>query len=148
MFELYVKWDVPGPIVLVLLTAPFVPCSDQKNVNSWYKRVHSLKFQSLVIPNGFIANLRTHPTENSLCIYGDPAYPLRLKLMWPYRTGDYAGPLTPQMRAFNKAMISVRISLEWLFGDISTYFQFIDFKMNLDKDFKPQASSHNYHPCL
>ena len=35
------------------------------------------------------------------------------------------------MRAFNAAMSSVRISVEWLFGDISTYFQFINFKKNL-----------------
>ena len=38
---------------------------------------------------------------------------------------------TPQMRDFNSAMSRVRISVEWLFGDISTYFKFIDFKKNL-----------------
>ena len=51
--------------------------------------------------------------------------------MCPFRQGDYAAPLTPQMRAFNAAMSSVRISVEWLFGDILTYFRFIDFKKNL-----------------
>ena len=133
------------------------PEEHQRLVYNGHKRVHSLKFQSLVIPNGLIANLfgpvegRWHdagmlnesgllnalqtyahtPTGNPLCIYGDPAYPLRPQLMCPYRQGDYAGPLTPQMRAFNAAMSSVRISVEWLFGDISTYFQFIDFKKNL-----------------
>ena len=134
------------------------PEEDQRLVYNGHKRVHSLKFQSLVLPNGLIANLfgpvegRRHdagmlnesgllnalqahahtPTGHPLCIYGDPAYPLRPQLMCPYRQGDYAGPLTPQMRAFNAAMSSVRISVEWLFGDISTYFQFIDFKKKLE----------------
>ena len=46
--------------------------------------------------------------------------------MCPYREGNYAGPLTPEMR--ERAMSSVRTSVEWLFGDISTYFKFIDFE--------------------
>ena len=72
------------------------------------------------------------PTGNPLCIYGDPAYSLRPQLMGPTPAGGlYAGPLTPQTRTFNAAMSSVRITVEWLFGDISTYFQFSDFKKNL-----------------
>jgi len=83
---------------------------------------------------GLLNALQTYghtPTGNPLCIYGDLAYPIRPQLMCPYRQGDYAGSLTPQMRSFNAAMSSVRISVELLFGDISTYFQFIDFKKNL-----------------
>ena len=38
------------------------------------------------------------------------------------------GPLTPEMRAFNTAMSRVRISVEWLFGDITNCFKFIDKK--------------------
>ena len=70
-----------------------------------HKRVHAIKFQSVVIPNGLIANLsgpfegRRHdstmlyesgllPTLRSvafhaqqpLCMYGDPAYPLGVHL--------------------------------------------------------------------
>ena len=114
------------------------PEEDQRLVYNGHKSVHSLKFQSLVIPNGLIANLcgpaegRRHdagmlnesgllnalqayahtPTGHPFCIYGDPTYPLRPQLMCPHRPGDYAGPLTPQMRAFNAAMSSVRISVE------------------------------------
>ena len=128
------------------------PEENQRVVYNGHKRVHALKFQSLVIPNGLIANLygplkgRRHdagmlnesgllralqahahtPTGQPLCIPGDPAYPLRPQPMCPYREGDYAGPLIPHMRAFNSAMSRARISVEWLFGDISTYFQFID----------------------
>lgn len=133
------------------------PEENQRVVYNGHKRVHALKFQSLVIPNGLIANLkgpfegRRHdagmlnesallnelqtyaytPTGQQLCVYGDLAYPLRSQLMCPFRQGDYAGPLTPQMRAFNASMSSVRIAVEWLFGDISTYFQFINYKRNL-----------------
>ena len=39
--------------------------------------------------------------------------------------------LTPQMEAFNSSMSSLKTSVEWLFGDICTYFKFIDFKKDL-----------------
>ena len=32
---------------------------------------------------------------------------------------------------FNESMRRVRVSIEWLFGDIVNYFKFIDFKKNL-----------------
>jgi len=35
------------------------------------------------------------------------------------------------MEEFNRSMSSVRISVEWIFGDISNYFKFVDFKKNL-----------------
>lgn len=57
------------------------------------------------------------PLARPLCLYGDPAYPLRLP---------------PQMEEFNRSMSPIRISVEWLFGDITNYyFKFIDFKKNL-----------------
>jgi hypothetical protein len=64
---------------------------------------------------------------NPMCIYGDPAYPLRVHLQAPFRNT----PLTPQMEEFNKSMSSVRSSVEWIFGDIVSSFKFIDFKKNL-----------------
>ena len=62
-----------------------------------------------------------------MCIYGDPAYPLRVHLQGPFQ----GAALTPQMEMFNASMSSVRVSVEWLFGDISNYFKFIDLKKNL-----------------
>ena len=59
-------------------------------------------------------------------IYGDPAYPLRVQLQAPYRN-----PNTPEMQNFNRTMSTVRVSVEWLFGDITNYFRFVDFKKNL-----------------
>ena len=35
-----------------------------------------------------------------------------------------------QEKAFNKAMSKVRVSVEWIFGEIAEYFAFIDFKKN------------------
>ena len=61
-----------------------------------------------------------------MCIYGDPAYPLRVQLRAPFRNVV----LTPQMQAFNTSISSVRSYVEWLFGDIVNFFKFIDFKKN------------------
>ena len=62
-----------------------------------------------------------------MALYGDPAYPLRVHLQVPYRCAG----MTPRMEEYNKAMSAVRISVEWLFGDIINYFKFLDFKKNL-----------------
>ena len=62
-----------------------------------------------------------------MCIYGDPAYPLKLHLQTPFRNAV----LTPDMQAFDASMSAVRVSVEWLFGDIVNFFKFIDFKKSL-----------------
>ena len=69
----------------------------------------------------------TSPTDEEMCIYGDPAYPLRVNLMAPFK----GAALIPPMEAFNDSMSNVRTSVEWLFGDIMQYFKFMDFKKNL-----------------
>ena len=67
------------------------------------------------------------PTGQPMCLYGDPAYPLRVHLQAPFRNAV----LTPQMQAFNTSMSVVRNSVEWIFGDIVNYFRFLDYKKNL-----------------
>ena len=62
-----------------------------------------------------------------MCIYGEPAYPLRVHLQGPFGNPR----LTPLMEAFNAPVSSVRISVEWLSGDVINYFKFLDFKENL-----------------
>ena len=64
---------------------------------------------------------------NQLCVYGDPAYPLRQCLQTPFAGAN----LTPQERNVNFSMSRVRVSVEWLFGDIINQFKFNDFKKNL-----------------
>ena len=62
------------------------------------------------------------PNGGALCIYGDPAYPLRIHLQC-----IFAGNLTNMQQQFNSSMSKMRISVEWLFKEISTYFAFMDF---------------------
>ena len=85
------------------------PGENQRTVYKGHKKIHAIKFQSVVAPNGLIANsfgteesrrpdsgmlgdsgllrkLQQHaygPNRNILCIYGDPVYPLRQQLMGP-----------------------------------------------------------------
>ena len=153
------------------------PGQDQRILYNGHKRVHAIKFQSVAAPNGLVANLygpvegRRHdsgmladsglltnlqahsfsPTGRVLCIYGDPAYPLRQHLQAPFR----GAVLTPQQIAWNKSMSEVRVSVEWIFGDIVNYFKFLDFKRNLKirlsavgKMYIVCALMHNARTCL
>lgn len=129
------------------------PGEHQRVLYNGHKRVHAIKFQSVVAPNGLIANLfgpvegRRHdsgmlalsgllpmleahcvsPTGQPLCVYGDPAYPLRVHLQGPFK----GHALTPQQQLFNESMSKVRTAVEWVFGDILQYFSFLDFKKDL-----------------
>ena len=42
------------------------------------------------------------PDGRPMCLYGDPAYPLRVQLQAPFKDGH----LTPQMQEFNRCMSS------------------------------------------
>lgn len=81
----------------------------------------------MLADSGLLRQLQQHafsPTGQVMCLYEDPAYPLRVHLQAPFRNAV----ITPQMQAFNTSMSSVRNSVEWLFGDIINYFKFLDFK--------------------
>lgn len=80
-----------------------------------------------LIPNSIGFNNRI------LCIYRDPAYPLRQRLQAPFLNGI----LTPQQAVYNKSMSQVRVSVEWLFRDIIDWFKFLDFKKNLKIGLSP-----------
>ena len=84
----------------------------------------------MLAESGLYNSLRAHAvstTGQPMCIYGDPAYPLRMHLQGPFRQRV----LTPQQQAYNSSMSAVRCSVEWLFSDILNYFKFLDFKRNL-----------------
>ena len=98
-----------------------------------------------------LQKLAYSPDGRPMCIFGDPAYPLILHLQAPFRNAV----MTPQMEAFNVSMTTVRTSVEWLFGDITNYFKFIDFKKNLKvqlscvgKMYIVCALLHNALTCL
>ena len=130
------------------------PKENQRVIYNGHKRVHAIKFQAIALPNGLVGNLfgpiegRRHDsfmlaesgllqdlqrfsncplTGLPLCIYGDPAYPIRTYLQRPYS----GAVLTQAQHDFNTSMSTVRSSVEWIFGDITTYFKFLDFKKNL-----------------
>ena len=94
--------------------------------------------------SGLLTQLQHHavgPDNNILCLYGDPAYPLRPHLLSPYKGAN----VTPIQRAWNKEMSAVRINVEWIFGDIVNYFKFIDFKKGLKLQLS--AIGKMYHVC-
>ena len=60
-------------------------------------------------------NFAFDPVGRAMCLYGDPANPLRVHLQAPFRVGI----LTRDMKMFNESMSAVRSSVEWLFGDMA-----------------------------
>ena len=104
--------------------------------------------------SGLCAQLQQYArgqNHNILCLYGDPAYPLRPQLLDPLKGAG----ITQIQQEWNQSMIKVRINVEWIFGDITNYFSFLDFK----KGFKLQLSAtgkmylvcailQNAHTCL
>ena len=148
----------------------------QKECYNGHKRTHALKYQSIVTPNGLIVNLfgpiegRRHDAfllseskvlhylqtlnqgeTEPLCLYGDPAYPLRPELQAPFKGSS----LTSQQALFNKQMSMSRITVEWAFGKVISLFAFVDFKKNqrlflqpVGKHFKVAVLLTNVHTCL
>ena len=79
----------------------------------------------MLADSGLLGDLQQQafsPTGYPMCLYGDPAYPLRVHLQAPFR---FVAP-NQDMQDFNKSMSAVRISVEWLFGDIANFFKFMD----------------------
>ena len=115
--------------------------------------MHSLKFQSVVIPNGLIANLfgpmsgwrhdaallnntgipdhtvtnMNGPDGQHLTVYGDLDYPLTSRVIRPFPGQN----LSEEQQAFNTAMSKVRQSVEWEFGKVVPMWPFLDFEKNL-----------------
>ena len=86
----------------------------------------------MLAKSNLLQNLETHafsPNGEPMCLYGDPAYPLRVQLQAPFRKLQ----LSPEMVAYNKSMSNVRVSVEYIFGDVVNYFKFMDsmIKKNL-----------------
>jgi len=154
------------------------PTKYQRVCYNGHKRVHGLKFQSVVLPNGLIGHLfaplegRRHDCAllrhsglldqleerqwrtadgHSFALYGDPAYPNRDFLISPFR----GAVLTAEESAFNRAMSSVRECVEWEFGKILSIFAYLDYKKNQKIFLQPVAKYYivgailaNCHTCL
>ena len=113
------------------------PKVNQRILYNGHKRLHALKYQSVTTPSGMIANLfgpvkgKRHdcvilavsgllqtlqryfrgPNREVLCIFGDPAYPLKRNLLAPYNGAQ----LTQEQMDFNSSMSKVRVTVEWMF---------------------------------
>ena len=139
------------------------PSVNQKVMYNGHKRLHGFKFQSITAPNGLIANffgplegsrhdsfllaqsgimnlLEQHsfgPSGEVLCIYGDPAYPLSVHLQAGFRNAA-----DPAEIEYNQRMSRVRVSVEWVFGDIIERFRFTDFKKMMKSGLSPVAKQY------
>ena len=115
-----------------------------------FKKCHSLKFQSVLIPDGFIACLygpvpaKTHDArllgESQLleqlqtvmpedgnnpiyALYGDLAY-----VQSAYVLGGFCNVDTnSDEAAYNRLLSSVRITVEWGFAELVEHWKFLDF---------------------
>ena len=127
------------------------PVYHQRSVYTRFKKCHGVKFQSVTVPDGYIAYLmgpwpaQTHDArmlrESQLldelqaimppnadtavyALYGDLAYAQSIYLL-----GGFRKPQTGSNEAvFNRHMSSVRITVEWGFGDIVEKWKFLDFR--------------------
>ena len=125
------------------------PIAHQRLCFSGHKRVHALKFQSVMCPDGILAHMfgpiegrrhdagmlqlsgllpemqahmrRNHQEVYSL--YGDPAYPLSQHLLRPF-----SNPQGQLEAEFNRKISSVRQCVEWGFMNILQLWAFVDFK--------------------
>ncbi|CAH3163303.1 unnamed protein product, partial [Porites lobata] len=152
------------------------PLRNQQIMFSGHKRIHCIKFQSVMAPNGLIAHLYgplegkrhdafmlgvsgllpqleriTKPDGEPYVVYGDPAYGISRHIIAPFRGAH----LTPLQQQFNSDMSKVRASVEWGFGKISQYFAYLDFHKNLKVLLQPVRKYYavgallaNCHTCL
>ena len=130
----------------------------QQSVYCGHKRKHSLTFQAIVTPDGLVAHLfgpsagRNHDMrlyrESKIAdtidhderfqhhrIYGDPAYGTNSICCSPY--GGAVGNLSEAQKAVNRSMSSVRVSVEWFFGQVVNYWKLIANKWNLRIGLQP-----------
>ena len=79
--------------------------------------------------SGLLNDLRQVAFYNGdpLCLYGDPVYPLGVHLQGPYKNIQ----LSPDQIRYNKAMNEVRVSVEWLSGNITNHFKFVNFEKQM-----------------
>jgi len=153
------------------------PHKYQRQVYNGHKRVHALKFQSVVTPDGLISHLtgpfigRRHdarilresglheqlvqyaqdPSGVPMNLYGDPAYPLTRYILSPYKGAN----ISVEEADFNKRMSSVRECVEWAFGKVLQYFAFMDYKKNQKVFLQPIGRMYvvaallaNCHTCV
>jgi hypothetical protein len=125
------------------------PSHFQRLAYSGHKRVHGIKFQSVITPDGLIAllfgpvagsrhdsfmlgqsgllqQLQELMQNNGMefALYGDPAYPQSLYLFGGFRNPQHGSPEAN----WNTTMSNVREVVEWGFKEIITQWSYLDFR--------------------
>jgi DDE superfamily endonuclease len=137
---------------------------DQKLVFSGHKRLHGLNWQGIATPDGLISSLTgafagpvndwamwrrsgceeairdTLAGQETLYIYGDPAYNTAFGVACPFEHPRGRRFLNRQQQAFNKALSSVRIAVEQAFGDIQVQWTYTAFAKGLTAGKQPIAA--------
>ena len=152
------------------------PGEGQESVYNGHKRQHSLKYQSLMLPNGIIAHFwgpfegRRHDSAmyffsgidaliskvydtngDQMTVFAYSAYTTRTYLLTPFKGAN----ITALQTEFNANMSGIRACVEWGFGKICGNFAFLNFHKNLKvylqavgKLYIVGALLTNAHTCL
>lgn len=153
------------------------PVYGQEAVYNGWKRIHCLKYQAIIAPDGIIAHLygpaegRIHdstvwheskigeildayayaPDGTPLQVYGYPAYGINEHLISPFG----GALLTEDQREWNKSMSKVRIVVEWCFKQVLQLFTALDFTRTqrilvspIGLQYFVAVLPHNAHVCL
>lgn len=157
------------------------PSKNQKSFYSGHKKQHGIGFQGIVTPDGMLSSLigpyygkdndwamflrsgvtrrlrrimNAVPGRRMLYLYGDPAYHNSYGVMAPFDKRNDA-VITPEQRAFNARMSSVRISVEHGFGKAYRLWQYTAYKQQQRVGQQPTAAYYiaavllaNCHTCL
>jgi hypothetical protein len=150
------------------------PVKFQKSVWSGHKRVHGMKFQSVILPDGMFAQLygpveaRRHDVillkesglvdmfENSPALagyhlFGDMGYTNNSWILSPYKGINLDG----NQSKWNKLCRHVRIVVEWGFGNLQKKWAHLAFKPGMKVFLVPTSKMYltaaflcNLHNCL
>ncbi|RPA90377.1 hypothetical protein L873DRAFT_441811 [Choiromyces venosus 120613-1] len=157
------------------------PVEFQRRYHSGYKKYHSYKFQVVMTPDGLLSSL-TGPwpgqkgdwgmylelglerhlqevneggdAENSLYLYGDPAYALSYGIISGYKA-IVRYPLSPVLKAVNAHMSGMHVSVEHGFAKTINLGGFNGYKSGLRSGISPVAGYFmvgvlfsNIHSCI
>jgi len=153
------------------------PIYGQESVYNGWKRMHCLKYQAIIAPDGIISHLygpvegRIHdsavwtksgmseildahayaPDGSPLQVYGDPAYGINEHLISPFG-GAF---ISYHEREWNKSMSRVRIVVEWCFKEVLQLFSALDFTRTqrllvspIGLQYSVSVLLYNAHVCL
>ena len=111
----------------------------------------------LLNESGVLLTLAQHmksPSGDPYLLYGDPAYGMSTHLNCPYSAETF-GPLTAGMLEFNKQMSACRVTVEWVFKEMTSKWAFVSMKNQqryllspVGVQYKVATLLSNIHSCL